>query len=105
MYARNQVGLELVQVDVQRTVETQRSSDGGDNLGDKPVEVGERRRSDAQVSTADIINPVYQCGRLARLRLVVNHERTVGVLQGGVSGENRVVRFDNRSRHLGGWVD
>jgi len=26
-------------------------------------------------------------------RLVINHERTVGVLEGGVSGEDRVVRL------------
>ena len=28
-------------------------------------------------------------------RLVINHERTVGVLEGGVSSEDRVVRLDD----------
>merc|ERR1719158_1016932 len=36
----HQVGLELVQIDVQGSVEPQRGSDGGDDLADQPVEVG-----------------------------------------------------------------
>jgi len=34
---RDQVGLELVQVDIERTVEAKRGSDGGDNLSDQAV--------------------------------------------------------------------
>ena len=36
---RNQVGLELVQVDVEGTIESERRGDGADNLGDKTVKV------------------------------------------------------------------
>ena len=36
-----QVGLELVQVDVEGTIESEGSSDGRDDLGNKAVEVGE----------------------------------------------------------------
>ena len=38
---------------------------------------------------------------LSNSRLVVDHERTVRVLKGSVSGENRVVGLDDRGRHLG----
>lgn len=38
---RHQVGLELVQIDVQRAIETQRGGDGRNNLRDQAVEVGE----------------------------------------------------------------
>lgn len=36
---RNQVGLELVQIDVQSTIETEGRGDGADNLGDQSVQV------------------------------------------------------------------
>lgn len=35
----NQVGLELVEIDVEGTVESERRGDGADNLGDETVEV------------------------------------------------------------------
>lgn len=38
-------------------------------------------------------------------RLVVNHERTVRVLKSSVRSENRVVRLNHRSRHLGSGID
>jgi hypothetical protein len=38
-------------------------------------------------------------------RLVVNHERTVRVFQGGVGGQDRVVRLDDRGGHLGSGVN
>ena len=40
---RHQVGLELVQVDVERAIETKRRSDRRNNLSDEAVEVRERR--------------------------------------------------------------
>ena len=39
-YSRNQVGLELVQIDVEGTVESEGSGDGGNNLSNQPVQVG-----------------------------------------------------------------
>lgn len=53
---RHQVGLELVQVDVKRTAEPERSRDGGDNLGDQPVQVGEARLGNVQALLADVKN-------------------------------------------------
>lgn len=55
---RHQVSLELVQIDVQRSVESQGCSDGGDDLSDKTVEVGEGRRHNAEVATADVVDAV-----------------------------------------------
>ena len=55
----------------------------------RPVEVGIRGLLDVQVATADIVK-----------RLVVEAERTIGVLQKGVGGEDRVVRLNDRSRDL-----
>ena len=90
----HQVGLELVQVDVQGTVESQGSGDGGDNLGDKTVEVSEARRSDSQVLLADIIDS-----------LIIDHERTIGVLKGGVGGQHCIVRLDDGVSEPGGGID
>ena len=52
----DQVGLELVQVDVQGTVESEGSGDGRDNLGNQTVEVGEAGGRDIQVFLADVID-------------------------------------------------
>jgi hypothetical protein len=54
--SRNQVGLELIQVDVERTIETEGRGDGRNDLSDKPVQVGEAWRRDVQVLLADIVN-------------------------------------------------
>jgi len=81
----HQVSLELVQVDVQGTIEPEGSGDGGDNLGNQTVEIGEAWGGDSQILLADIIDS-----------LVVDHERTVGVLEGGVGRQYSIVRFDDR---------
>lgn len=87
---RNQVSLELVKIDVQRAIKTERGGDRGDNLSDQPVEVGEARRGDTEPLLADVVNS-----------FVVNHERAVGVLEGGMSRQDGVVRLDNGVGHRG----
>ena len=81
-----QVGLELSQVDVKGTVKSQRGSDRADNLTDQPVQVRIAWSIDIQVSSADIVDG-----------LIVDHEGTVRVLQGGVGGQDRIVRLDHCS--------
>ncbi len=80
----DQVGLELVEIDVKGTIETEGGGDGGDNLGDQAVKVLVVRSLQSEVTSADVVDG-----------LVVDHEGTVGVLKGGVGRENRVVWFDN----------
>jgi hypothetical protein len=63
-------------------------------LGNQPVEVGVRWSLDVEVSSADVVDG-----------LVVNHERAVGVLEGGVASEDGVVWLNNGSGDLRGWVD
>lgn len=53
---RDQVGLELVQINVERTNETQRRSDGRDNLSDETVKVREARGRNAKVLLANVVN-------------------------------------------------
>ena len=60
---RYQVGLKLVQIDVERPIEAEGGGDGGHNLCDEPVKIGEGRRRDAEVSAADVIDPAFQRGR------------------------------------------
>ena len=52
----NQVGLELVQIDVKGTIESKGSSDGRDDLSDKTVKVSEARVSNVEALLADIVN-------------------------------------------------
>ena len=65
----HQVGLELSQINVQGTIESERSSDGRNYLSHQPVQVGIGWSLDVQVSSADVVDG-----------LVVDHESTVGVL-------------------------
>ena len=89
----NQVGLELVQIDVKSTVETQAGGDGADNLGNQAVEVLIVGTRNVQVATADIVDS-----------LVVNKERAVGVLDGAMSRENGVVGLDDGGGNAGSRV-
>jgi hypothetical protein len=91
---RNQIGLELVQIDVEGTIETKRSGDGGDNLGNQTVKVEVRRTFNVQVTATDVIDG-----------LVINHEGNVRVLKGGVGGQDGVVGFNNGSSNLRSRVD
>lgn len=53
---RNQVCLELVQINIERAVETEGSRDRRNDLRNESVEVGEAGRRDVQVLLADVIN-------------------------------------------------
>lgn len=72
---RHQVGLELGQIDVEGTIETETGGDGANDLGDQTVQVFITGTRDVQVATADIVDS-----------LVVNQEGTVRVLNGAVGG-------------------
>jgi hypothetical protein len=80
----DQVGLELVQVNVQGTIETKGAGDGGDNLSDESVEVLKGWARNVQVATANVVNG-----------LVVDQECAVTVLDGAVGGEDSVVWLNN----------
>ena len=73
----NQVGLELVEVNVESSFKPKAGGDGGDDLSDETVEVGVGRSVNLEVRPGDVIN----C-------LIVHQEGAVAVLQGGVSVED-----------------
>jgi hypothetical protein len=91
---RNQVGLELVDIDVEGSIETKRSSQGGDDLGNQSIQVGVRGSVDAQIVSADIVDG-----------FVIQHEGNIGMFQEGMSRQDGVVRFHNGSRDLRGRID
>ena len=90
----HQVGLELSDINVQSTIESEGGSEGGDNLGNKSVKVGVGWSLDIEVSSADIING-----------FVIDHDGDIGVLEEGVSGEDGVVWLNNGGGDLWGWID
>ena len=53
---RYQVCLELIQIDVEGTAESERRCDRGHDLGDQPVQVGEAGLGDPQALLADVVN-------------------------------------------------
>ena len=90
----DQVGLELGDIDVKGTIESEGSSEGGDNLSDESVEVGVGGSLDVEVSSADIVDG-----------LVVEHDGDISVLEERVGGENGVVGLNNGCADLGGGID
>ena len=93
-WVRNEVGLELVEIHIERAVKAQRSGDGGHDLSDEAVQVLVVRALEAEVAAADVVDGV-----------VVNHERAIAVLESGVGGEDGVVRLDHRCGNLRSRVD
>jgi len=90
----NQVSLELSDIDVEGTIESEGSGQGGDNLGNESVQVGVGGSLDVEIAAANIVHG-----------LVVEHDGDVGVLEEGVGGEDGVVGLNNGGGDLGGWVD
>ena len=68
-----QVGLDLGNIDVKGTIESEGSSQGGDNLSDEAVQVGVGWSLDIEVSSADIIDG-----------FVIEDNGNIGVLKEGV---------------------
>lgn len=93
-WVRNQVSLELIEIDVQSTIETKRRGDGADNLSNQSVEVLERRTRNVQVATADIVDS-----------FVIDQEGTIGVFDSAVGAENSVIWLDNSGRNSWSWVN
>ena len=90
----NQVRLELSNIDVKGTVESEGGSQGGDNLGNESVQVGVGWSLNVEVSSADIVDS-----------LVIKNDSDIGMLKKGVSGQHGVVWLNNSGGDLWGWVD
>ena len=86
--------LELSQVNVQCTIKAQWSSDGGYDLTNQTVQVGVSWSFYVQVTTTDVINS-----------FIIHHKGTVRMFQGGVSGQNGIVRFNHCGCNLRCRVD
>lgn len=65
----HQIGLELCQINIEGTIKSKGSSDGGNNLANEPVDVGVGKMLNVEVPTADVIDS-----------LIIHHEGTVRVL-------------------------
>lgn len=90
----DQVGLELVQVDVEGTIEAQAAGDGADNLSNEAVEMLVTRTGDVEVAAADVVDG-----------LIVDEESAVRILNGAVGGENGVVGLNDGGRDTRSRID
>ena len=79
-----EVGLELGNIDVQGTIESEGGSERGDNLSNESVQVGVGGSLNVEVTSADVVDS-----------LVVEHNGNIGVLKEGVGGEHGVVRLND----------
>jgi len=92
-WVRHQVSLELSDIDVKGTIESEGGGQGGDDLRDESVQVGVGGSLNVEVTTADIVDG-----------LVVEHDGDISVLKEGVSGEHGVVGLNDGGGDLGGGV-
>jgi len=90
----DEVGLELSDIDVEGTIESEGGSKGRDNLRDESVEVGVSGSLNVEGSSTDIVDG-----------FVVKHDGDVSMLEERVSGQDGVVWFNNSGGDLWGWVD
>jgi hypothetical protein len=90
----DEVRLKFGDIHVQSTIETERSSEGRNDLGDETVEVGVGRTLNVEVATAYIVK-----------RLVVKAKGAVGVLQKGMGRKDGVVRLNDSSGNHRRWRD
>ena len=72
---RHQVGLELIQIHIEGTVESQRGRDGRNNLPNQTIEISVSWPLYVKIASANIVNG-----------LIVHHESTVGMVQSSVGG-------------------
>lgn len=91
---RHQVSLELVQVDVEGTIESEGGSNRADDLGDQAVEVFVAGAGNVEVATANVVDS-----------LVIDEEGAVRVLDRAVGGQHSVVGLNDGGRDTRGWVD
>merc|ERR1712080_529380 len=89
----HEVGLELGDIDVKGTVESEGGSQGGDDLGNESVQVGVGWSLDIEVSSGDIVDG-----------LVIKHDSDISVLEKRVGGQHGVVWLNNGGGDLWGWV-
>jgi len=90
----DEVGLELSDIDVKGTIESEGGSKGGDNLRDESVEVGVSGSLNVEGSSTDIVDG-----------FVVKHDSDIGVLKKRMGGQDGVVWLNNSGGDLWGWVD
>jgi hypothetical protein len=93
-WKRHEIGLELIQINVEGTIETQARGNRANNLGDKSVEVLIPRARDIQVALTD-----------TKDSLIVDEESAFRVLNSTMCGQNGIVGFYHSSSHAGRRVD
>ena len=91
---RDQVGLELVEVDVEGTIEAQGRSDGANDLSDQAVKMVEGWARDIKTPAADVVDG-----------LVIDKEGAIRVLDGAMGGQHGVVGLDDGSGDARSRVD
>merc|ERR1711970_1272672 len=89
-----EVGLELSNINVKSTIESEGGSQGGDDLSDESVKVGVGGSLDIKVSSGNIIDG-----------FVIKDDGDISVLKKRVSGEDGVVWLNNGGGDLWGWID
>jgi len=90
----DEVSLEFSDIDVEGTIESEGSSQRGDDLSNKSVKVGISGSFDIELSSADIIDS-----------FVIKHNSDISMFKERVSRQDGVVWFNDGSGDLGRRID
>jgi hypothetical protein len=90
----DQVSLELSNINIKSTIETEGGGQRRDKLGNKSVQVGVSGSLNVEGSAADVVDG-----------FVIEHDSNISVLKKRVGGKDRVVRLNNSGGDLGRGVD
>jgi hypothetical protein len=90
----HQVGLELIEINIESTIETQARGDRADDLSNQAVEMFIVWARNVKVATADIVHG-----------LIVNQESTVRIFNSAMGGEDSIVGLDDRGGDTRGRID
>ena len=90
----HQVSLEFSKINIESTIESERGSNWGNNLANESVKVGVCWSFNIQVSAANVIDS-----------FIVYHESAVRVFKCCMSSQDSIIRLNDSSSYLWGWVD
>lgn len=91
---RDKIGLELIQINVESSVESQARGNGRHDLSDESIEMGIVGSRNVEIAAADIVNGV-----------IVDEEGTVRILDRAVSRQDGIVGLNYGSGDARSWID
>ena len=93
-WERDEICLELGEINIECSVKTKRSRSRGNNLSYQTIEIRVRGVLHVKVLMTDV-----ESG------FIIDHKSAVGVFHSGMSSKDRIVRLNDCRSYSRGWID